>query len=490
MNVLIYSVVAHSPHMEADLELAKKLRKEGNKVTIVRCTGQLRSCLVNPNHNKWICASCISKYDKAIRLAELGEVEIITLPITNTAYDFLPKSFENIEQLKAYRFKGMDAGVAVASTLIGRFNKDHKFDTVKYRSAVATELSMWIDICLALEKMLLERKPDAVYFFNGRFSSLHPLKSLCIRDNITFYTHERGGILNKYIVRKNAMPHNIEYTIQEINDLWIKGKNDKEEIGSKFFEDRRNRVIQSWISFTEFQKEGLLPQGFDSRKKNIAIFNSTMEEYEGMADWQNPIYKDDNEGIRQVLESFKDEKDFMFYLRVHPNLKFLRNSQINEILEMGRKYKNVCLIGASETQDSYALMESVDKVITLGSTMGAEATYWNKVSILLGKSMYMNLDICYEPSTHSEVVTLIKNENLQPKPKENAIKYGYWELEKGEWFETFQQLDVYKMTCKGQVIEPNRALGVMEKIAKLRLVRNGKDIDTVKHKIKSLMKWN
>lgn len=488
-KILIYTVNPQSPHMETELELASKFKAQGDEVIIVRCTGQLRSCLVNPYHNFLICAACKAKYDMALNSANLKDVKIRTLPPIKQSYDFLPKVFRSIEELKAFRFKDFDAGIAVSSTLIGRLNKDHKFDTVKYQAEVRREMEMYVDLVLRLEQILNDINPDEVYFFNGRFSLYHPLKALCLKRNIIFYTHERAGVINKYILRKNTMPHSIDYTIKEINKVWDEAGVDREAIGSKFFNDRRNNVIQSWLSFTEAQRKGSLPAGFNPEKRNIVIFNSTMEEYEGMEEWKNPIYADDNDGIQKILESFKDNKSFIFYLRVHPNLKLLKNTQLSEIYRLAVDYDNLYVIRPEETYDSYALMDSADKVITFGSTIGSEATYWGKPSILLGKSMYGNIDACYEPKTHEDTVQLILREDLPPKQKINAIKYGYWELTKGVFFEYFKQVDLFKMEYNGRLIQPPIWLRILEKLPKLWLLKNARDVENVKNKFKNILKW-
>ena len=489
MNILIYTVNPQSPHMETDLELACKFRDRGDKVTVVRCTGQLRSCLVNPRHSPLICASCKSKYQKAIELIDLAGVSIISLPISNYSYEDVPTSFANIDELMNYKFRGADLGISVVSTLVGRVNKDHRFDTIKNKNEVLRELKMCIDIYLGLEKILLEVKPDEVYFFNGRFSSYHPLRSLCAKNNIAYYAHERGGGLNRYILRKNTIPHDIDANTTEINELWNRAGEDKERIGKGFFTERRKGVIESGMSYTESQKQGLLPPGFSQKKKNIVIFNSTIEEYVGMADWRNPIYQDENDSIRKILESFNGDKGYMFYLRVHPNLKLLRNTQMREIEDIASRAENLYLIRPEDVCDTYALMDHADKVLVFGSTMGSEATYWNKISISLGKSVYMNIDVCYQPTSHEEVVSLIKNDSLMPKDKINAIKYGYWENVKGEEYKKFKALDAYTMTCKGEVVEAPLVLRALEKIAKLGLIRNKRGVDTVWKKTKNLIGW-
>jgi hypothetical protein len=54
-----------------------------------------------------------------------------------------------------------------------------------------------------------------------------------------------------------------------------------------------------------------------------------------------------------------------------------------------------------------------------------EACYWGKPAILLAGSFYYYLDIAYKPSSKNELFSLIKDE-LRPKSKMEAIKYGYY----------------------------------------------------------------
>ena len=88
------------------------------------------------------------------------------------------------------------------------------------------------------------------------------------------------------------------------------------------------------------------------------------------------------------------------------------------------KHANLKIIMPEERIDSYALMESCEKIVTFGSTIGIEATYWGKPSVLLGACTYDNLDCCYTPKDRFDAVELIISP-LKPKPKENCYPYAY-----------------------------------------------------------------
>jgi hypothetical protein len=250
---------------------------------------------------------------------------------------------------------------------------------------------------------------------------------------IQYATHERAGVNNKYYLIFNATPHNLKYANNEMEQLWE--DTDEElrlKIGKKFFIDRRNRVEHAWFSFTKAQESGSLPKNFDRQKRNIGLFNTTMEEYAAIRDWEDPIpiYKEDTIAFNKIFETLKNDSNIHIYLRVHPNLKDENNSQMQDIKSLEGKFKNVTILFPESKVDSYTLMEHCDTIITFGSTIGVEACYWNKPSILLGISYYDKLDCCYIPQSHEETIELIRTE-LKPKSKIGALKYGFWELSKG-----------------------------------------------------------
>ena len=55
----------------------------------------------------------------------------------------------------------------------------------------------------------------------------------------------------------------------------------------------------------------------------------------------------------------------------------------------------------------------------------------DKPVICIGPSLYEDLDITYKPKDLEELKVLFETKNLQPKSKNDAIKFGYFELTKG-----------------------------------------------------------
>jgi hypothetical protein len=58
-------------------------------------------------------------------------------------------------------------------------------------------------------------------------------------------------------------------------------------------------------------------------------------------------------------------------------------------------------------------------------TVGIEATYWEKPSILAGVASFQNDDVIYNPLTHSELIELLMTD-IPPKSRDATLKYGYY----------------------------------------------------------------
>jgi capsule polysaccharide modification protein KpsS len=214
---------------------------------------------------------------------------------------------------------------------------------------------------------------------------------------------------------------------------------------------------QGWVSFVKEQKKDLLPEGWSPLKHNIAIFNTSEDEYESIGpEWKNYLYPTQAEGIKKILESFIADDKYHFYLRIHPNLKGLYNKQLTDAYAL-KQYNNLTIIDADSPVSTYTLMMTCGKTITFGSSTGIEATYWGKPSILLGKSFYYNLDVAFKPNNHEETIALIATD-LKHKNKSDTLKYGYYFKTFGNKFRYYQPSGFLSGEFKGQDLDKESTL--------------------------------
>ena len=196
--------------------------------------------------------------------------------------------------------------------------------------------------------------------------------------------------------------------------LWESASDEKYTIAKYWFDNKRaHKNIYKLETFVKDQVRHQLPDFFDYTKKNIAIFNSTLDEFCAIDGWENHIYNtiDDTVAIKKIITEFNSDSNYFFYLRVHPNLRRVSKdtSQLKDLLELEINHKNIKIIWPDEQIDSYALMDICDQILVFSSTIGVEAAYWGKPVILASRAFYETLDCIYKPQSHEEVIKLIKS---------------------------------------------------------------------------------
>lgn len=365
-----------------------------------------------------------------------GDITILGYKHTK---DFRNQEFNNIQELKDYTYQGYRLGMCASSSIISLV-RDHKLDTQKYSYEINRELKNTVDVLTTIEDYYKTFSPDKVYVFNGRMSVFAPIVLYCKQNNVNFNTFEFSLSFNKYHLLNNEIPHNISYRKKEMIDLWndtaISIK-EKQKIGVTFFENQRggvSTVEQSYIGLQNKEIDETKIKG----KEVITFFNSSIDEFAAVPGWENYIYifEDETKAIEEICLHYINDQTKIFILRIHPNLKFIDNTQ-NRQLHRLKTLKNLIIIEAHSPIRSYSLLDKSDKIITFGSTIGVEACYYGKLVICLGLSFYEHLDVSYIPKDKEELFSYIDNRELLPKPKDNALPYGYWFNSFGEPYTNF-----------------------------------------------------
>ena len=284
-------------------------------------------------------------------------------------------------------------------------------------------------------KLLEEIQPDQILIYNGRLFENRLFYDIAKAKDISFVSLEgMGGRVEPYkkIRFEGDLPLSIPLFGRMIENLWKESPlsdEEKERQASTYYEKRRHGIlIGDTKVYTKEQQDGLLPEGFQTDKRNFAIFNSSQDEIEALGDdfMTGRIFDTQYEAIAFMLEHA--DADIHFYLRIHPNLKGVSHKDHMELYDL-RKYANITVIPPESIVSSYALMDACEKVITFGSTTGVEASYWGKPSILVGRAYYEMTGACYHVRDKEELVRDL-NDHLEPKDRLGAIKYGYFQVDR------------------------------------------------------------
>ena len=434
MKILFCAVNGENPpHFEQLLDILLTHREKGDDVYIVQCRGHLKYCYANLYNDKKLCRYCRDRFDYAMQLIKMDKTHVLQLPQKDVSEDVYNKNFKDVEELKQYFYGAFaELGSCVASIIVDITN-DHKPDVIKYREAIKKYLKSTYAAFLGMQEIVDNLKPDYAILFNGRSLDCRANLQVMKNNNIPFDTFERGGYHDRYMLYHNTMCQNLETIRNSLEEIIKNATTEDWQKAKQFFELRRTRKSTNWRSFTTTQKTGTLPADFDASKKNITIFNSSVSEYVCIPDLKPGIFPENIIAIREIARYFQNKPQYHVYLRVHPHLKDkLKNTQMQEIIALkNENIPNFTVIMPQEEIDTYTMLDKSDKVITFGSTMGIEATYWGKPSILIGDAYWRELNVAYEPANPQELFELLTTDNLPAKPSQNALQCGLKEITAG-----------------------------------------------------------
>jgi hypothetical protein len=287
----------------------------------------------------------------------------------------------------------------------------------------------------AVERFIQEKEITKVVIFNGRFDYIRAVLRVCEKLGVACEVYERvrpGGYIECF---HNALPHTITERQRLIDEAWQNNPEPLEEkirVGSNYYERKRKGEAIIARSFVLNQEKNRLPEGIDLSKKNVVLYNSSDDEIAAVgAMYKNPFFRDQEHGTQYLVDMFGTRfPEHNLIIRMHPNLRGLTYDYVKVIRGFHQKYPNVYVIPPESEVDTYALLDAAWKVISFGTSMGLEASFWNKPVILLAKARYFYADVAYVPKGVEEVESLLGQE-LTPKDRVNAIKFGYYYLQGG-----------------------------------------------------------
>lgn len=433
-KILYYSVCSYAaPQIGVVIDDILTSKKNGNDVYWLYCKNALSACLRNVDEYSSKCKFCGIMYEQYIKKYGNG-VNII--PVKCSDYKHKDHSFtiKNSEDLRALEYRGVQIGMSILSIYFTR-TRDLDVQSIDqlliFSKPLISQLCDFIDYAYDIIDKI---QPDEIRIFNGRLFENRLFYDIACVRGIFFTSLEiaLGSKPYKKISFKGGLPHDYKLRGKMIMDLWKKtpeNQAEKEKIASSFFTKRRSGDLVADVKvYTKEQKEGELPKGFNNNKKNIAIFNSSQDEFAALGGmWKEGlVFQTQFEAIEYLVNNSPSQ--IHYYLRIHPNLKGINHKEHTD-LYIFNKFDNITVIPPESEVSSYALLDACDKAITFGSSMGVEATYWGKPSIQIGHSYYELIDAAYIVHSKEELIDLV-SKDLPAKNKENALKYSYFMLDR------------------------------------------------------------
>jgi len=461
MNVTFYApYAAWSPHFETELELIELHLERGDEVTVITCDAALSYCEANQERDFSNCARCVGRAREGlkhlsapIKVLKLSELILEAKTAMEPLWQ-LPRTYQSFDQLYELKVGNFDLGAAVLSTLNSVLD-DPEPDPSAHPELTWVTLAAAFAAYVALDRYLDQNACDLFYLFNGRLANLRAALRVCQKRKLTCLVHERGADNDSYLLSQDTMPHDPAYVASEIATTLARAHSSEQKrvVADEFYSERREGKIANWVSLTDDQIRDSLPEGWLEAPVRIAMFSSTESEFTCLREYYPPrIYASQIEGLEIILKDLA-QRGFsgMFAVRVHPNSARTKSDFSEQLRRL--PYPFLRIIPPEEKLDSYALLQTAQKVLTWGSTIGIEAAYRKIPSIVAGWGEYMNLGSTYNPATHSEVMDLLLNP-LEPKPIQGAIDYGFYSKSFGWRFRYVKPYGPFFAFFKGNAIRP------------------------------------
>lgn len=407
------------------IDAAIDLYKEGFELYLIGCDRHIGFCHANPTGFTPYCMLC--RYNmrkqtkeyldaKGIPYHYLAIGEIISSEIKENSSN-VKFNYQSVSELKNVTYKNVEIGYGAFSVFVSFTRNITPSFNQTFHEYVDNILRKEVQMIDALDSYFDEILPDIVVFHNGRFNNVKPFLGLCQQRGIDYiatetYEKEDWTLMKDFTM--NDIPHSMSVVKSKIDKAWISAGVNGLNIGRTFFEKRRaGKNTGDKKIYVKNQHKGELPSGFDNSKYNIAIFNSSEDEFFSISKEYDKgvLYPRQYEALKDIFEHFKDRPDIHFYLRIHPNLANVPYKSHTDLYRL--KYPNVSIISPSSSVSSYALLDASDKVVVFNSTMGIEASYWGKPVVALNKGLFSGFNIVYEPSDKQDMFSLLDNKNLQ-----------------------------------------------------------------------------
>lgn len=460
MNVLIYTnVYLWEQHLSETLEIIQSHLESRDNVYLFGCDKTLISCPPNHAHESSICKSCNIQKKYLINELLNNQVKEVKLELENKQY--IGTNFKNLNSFLKYKYKNfLPVGELSLSTHTD-FTRDFYVNFKKIKNKLISLANNAVALYERSIKVIEDYEIDVVYSWNGRRHSDGPVLYAAKYLNKKYFSYLSGGTSKTYMKQPTLGIHDLNFAKKRIKYLFARNKRKLSHYikeGKLFFNYMRYGGNQSFgmIYFKDFFNNKITFKK-KSNKKNLVIFTSSYWEFYSLGEEfrvKNGIKINHYNYLEKILSDRRIYNHYDIYIRWHPHTSTAGDKEKEKIKKIIKKYKVATHFDYNNRINTYMLMKNADKVVSFGSTTGCEATFYGKISILLGPAYYEDIKCVYEPKNYKDFLNLLFNKNLKPLPKINAIKYAYHERHKGEFnFKYLNHDTFYRWYYKGQRVK-------------------------------------
>ena len=269
-------------------------------------------------------------------------------------------------------------------------------------------------------ELVQQRQLTTVVVYNGRFTHDRAVAAAADALGATTLYYDTGGYQTDFDLT-TADTHDwqhLQMRMLKMSDDW---GHEGDELGSKWFTDRREHTDRNNAIFTAEQEIGNLPDLPESGTLVVFFSSSGDEIAELEIDWDSYFQSQEN-ALRSLAQICQQRTDTTLVVRTHPHMRLKPTDDLKRWTESVEGIAPDMHFGPESSIDSYALMQRADVVFTYGSTSGIEAAFLGRPSVVMGPSAYDTLGCVRRITTFDEINECIATP--PPTAPERAIPFG------------------------------------------------------------------
>ncbi|TWT67087.1 Capsule polysaccharide biosynthesis protein [Allorhodopirellula solitaria] len=418
-------------NMLVALARAKELQDEGNEVTVTYCAAEGGSCVCNQSGSSIVCRLCRSWVEETASGMQLHTIGLAGAASKNPSAD-APLSTADVPLSQRKELvEGVLSGLISTFRILPRdIKKIASLQRIK-RQIYGTALRLHADMF----RLMSSISPDRFEVFNGRHACSKSGLLVAKRLGIPFTTLEVNA--NKRpLVFPGHTPHDRHGVQARIRTLPV-----DLDLATQFYDGRRRPRLNRFASSQSDSFEMPSREGYT---RLVSVFLSSQDEFESLGkSWKSP-FPPDYQVMRETCERFPET---LFLIRFHPNQAGIK-SDIRSGFDPVEQLPNVRVFGPTDVANTYEMIDQSDVIVAFNSTVGVEACWAGKPSIMLGPSFYDALGVAYTPPNVDEFWRLLEQDQLEPKDRSGAAQLAYYVLRDGDEMK-YIHIEAGKLTPRG-----------------------------------------
>lgn len=388
--------------------------------------------LDNGNNVTWVDASSNLKKGDSHKLS-LGINRIYAKSFgIHRIFKSLKTDYPNFEykELKSFNRIGNDKEIKIENRIameqLVTERRDSKPCSTHNQVLIEKIKDIYLSNYINCYAFLNQEEFDYIIIFNGRFikerSCWEAAKAAKIK--VKFIERFSPQWTDKYMLFELPV-HSIDYRSKIMIDFYNQSEDAlKKSKAINWFEERILGLSQS---FTSNQNENF---SSDSDLKLISFFHSSEDELFA-TDLGSNYWNDQMHFLKDLISIVNKNPNYTLVVRLHPNLLNKAVREINrwKLFLSQNSSDKIKFLLPDNPINSYSLIRKSQKVITFGSTIGVEAAYMNRLSILAGSAFHQKMGMTLNVTNPRELEDSLGIDEYTSKIRGaylNTLPYGYF----------------------------------------------------------------